>query len=110
MNTLADAVTRPGSRHPVPKPDASLWLAAIATALAFAIVATLIVPAALILPTVAVALFLASIVPMTITRHGKSADTPARRDNARLFAGMVFALGILASVFTDLDRVADYLR
>ncbi len=110
MNTLADAVSRPDSRHPVPKPEASLWIAAIATALAFAIIATLIVPEALILPTIAMALFLGSVVPMAIVRHGKWAGTPVQQDNARLFAGMVFALGILASVFTDLDRVADYLR
>lgn len=106
MNTWADAFSRPASLRSPLASDVYAWRGATAFALAITTLALLTVPGALVAPAIAVVLFLGSIVPVAATRNA----APARRDQARLFASMVFAIGILASVLTDLDRVVTYLR
>lgn len=105
MHTVADAFSRPGTGQSPPSWEANGWLGAIAATLGFAVIALLILPGALVLPAMAVGLFLASVIPVVAARR----EPPARRERARLFAGMLFAFGILAAAFTDLDRVAALL-
>lgn len=105
MNTLAGIFTRPDVRRSPPSWEGGAWLGAVAIVLGFAVVAALALPGALVLPALTLALFTTSVVPAVMARRGAM----AQGERAWLFAGMLFAFGILASVLTDLDRLAAYL-
>ena len=105
MNSLADTLSRPDARRATPTWETGAWLGTIATVMAAAMVAAWTLPGVLVLPALALALFAASVVPVVATWRGLA----EHRERARLFAGMLFAFGALASVLADLDRAVSYL-
>jgi len=64
-----------------------------------------LLPHVLIAPAVALALLAASPIPMLLTWRAPD----EQRQNTRLIAGMLFALGILAALFAKPASIATYL-
>ena len=105
MNTRVATGFRPHTR-PMPQSwDNGSWLGAVALALGITVLATTLLPGVLVAPAIALALFAAS--PLALLMAWRAPD--ARRENARLFAGMLFALGVLAALFADPVRLAAWL-
>ena len=106
MNIRTGAVLRSSNRLDSQFSDSGAWLYAIAIALAVTVVGAFVLPAELLLPAVALALFGAAVVAVAVIRL----CAPERLESAMLFAGMLFFAGIVALVAGDLDQAVAFLR
>jgi len=106
MNTRTGTVLRSSNSLDSQIADPGAWLYAVAIALAVTMVGAFVLPAELLLPAVALALFGAAVVAGVVIRF----CAPERRESVMLFAGMLFFAGIVALVAGDLDQAVAFLR
>lgn len=105
MNAHVESFFRPTGANTSWTWDSGAWVGAFVAALVAATVASIALPGILVLPAVALGLFTASLLPVLAVRRSSALI----RERARLFAAMLFAIGVGAAALSDLNAVATFL-